>query len=451
MLRALSVLAVPLLVSARMVFPDTPPRGYNSFDSGRTHVLNQTTVLQLAKDLKAQYGDSGYDTLTLDSGWAVYGDNGIPIADPARFSNMTKLAEDMHAIGMKLGLYEIRGVLDTVAASKPFVKGTNYTLDQLIDQNSTGGAANGSCHWAQTFLGINASHPGARAYYQSRIDMLASYNIDFIKCDCMMCSSGGCYYGEMELFSGAVKNVDRDIVLSYSPGGQNHPDDGKWAADNQMCSMYRVTTDFHGGWGGWGGMQQSIFIMGNFSAAHLNGYKNTYPDLDMIPLEEKFWTQDQETADRGQSIATVWMITRSPLMEAGKVPSDNTTLSYMTNSDALAFHGKGESALLKYEGNCTCHGATTGSCSFYTPWVGDSCVTTWVSKLANNSVTETAFAVINMGEVNATIETTFAEVGGPTTSGPHAVKNIWTGEVTQETGSVKTTLRPHESAFYRFQ
>jgi len=31
--------------------------------------------------------------------------------------------------------------------------------------------------------------------------------------------------------------------------------------------MYRIVTDFHGGWYGWGGLQQAIFIAGNFTAA----------------------------------------------------------------------------------------------------------------------------------------------------------------------------------------
>lgn len=83
----------------------------------------------------------------------------------------------------------------------------------------------------------------------------------------------------MELFSQSVRDAHADIALSYSPGGGNTPEDGEWVADNRMCSMYRVVTDFHGGWYGWGGLQQAIFIAGNFSASGLLGDNETWPLL----------------------------------------------------------------------------------------------------------------------------------------------------------------------------
>ena len=448
MLRTLSLLCVPALVSGVMVFPDTPPKGFNSFDHYKGSGLNQTKVIALAKQFADDYLAHGYDTFTMDSGWStVYDVNGVPIADPARYPDFKGMVDEIHAMGLKMGLYAIRGVLEDVAGRtpSPTVKGTNYTLAEMVDQNRTGGAANGSCHWASAWLGINASHPGAAAYYQSRVDQMNAYGVDFIKCDCMMCSSGGCYYGEMELFSNAVRNVDRSVVLSYSPGGQNHPDDGKWAADNEMCGMYRVTTDFHGGWGGWGGVQQSLFIAGNFSAANLNGYKNTYPDLDMMSLAKDNWNSGAEKYDRSQTIATLWMIARSPLMEAGHLPADNITLSYTTNTDALEFHDHGvHNRVIKYEGNCTCKGETTGSCNIVANATGLPCVATWLAELASG---DKAFAVFNMGETNATVATAFSDLG--LGKDAYTLKNIWTKESSQHTTQVPSTLRPHESVFYR--
>jgi len=57
------------------------------------------------------------------------------------------------------------------------------------------------------------------------VELLASWGVDFIKADCMMC--GPCYWDEMRMFTNAVKKVDRDIVLSYSPGGGTTPEMGK--------------------------------------------------------------------------------------------------------------------------------------------------------------------------------------------------------------------------------
>ena len=39
---------------------------------------------------------------------------------------------------------------------------------------AVGGGKNGSCLWASEWLGVNKSHPAAQAYYDSRIELLAS-------------------------------------------------------------------------------------------------------------------------------------------------------------------------------------------------------------------------------------------------------------------------------------
>jgi hypothetical protein len=51
--------------------------------------------------------------------------------------------------------------------------------------------------------------------------MLASWGVDFIKWDCMYDDgmAVAAYSEEEALAVNAVKNADRDIVLSLSPGG----------------------------------------------------------------------------------------------------------------------------------------------------------------------------------------------------------------------------------------
>ena len=50
---------------------------------------------------------------------------------------------------------------------------------------------------------VNMSHPAGQAFYDSHVHALASYGIDFIKADCMMC--GPCYTDEIMAFSEAVR------------------------------------------------------------------------------------------------------------------------------------------------------------------------------------------------------------------------------------------------------
>ena len=63
----------------------------------------------------------------------------------------------------------------------------------------------GSCLWASEWLGVNKSHPAAQPYYDSRIELLAEWGVDFLKADCMMC--GPCYTDEMDMYTEAVKWV----------------------------------------------------------------------------------------------------------------------------------------------------------------------------------------------------------------------------------------------------
>lgn len=81
----------------------------------------------------------------------------------------------------KFGVWVIKGVYKGAAAAKLPIKGTQYTLDQIIDQKK----GNGSCVWAGDWLGINASHPGVQPFYDSLIETLASWAIDFVKVDCI--------------------------------------------------------------------------------------------------------------------------------------------------------------------------------------------------------------------------------------------------------------------------
>ena len=214
--------------TAVLTLPATPPKGFNSFDSYGG--LNVTDVRGIAAAMKVQLLPHGYDILTLDGGWStvpatktqILDEYGRPLPDPARFPDgMASLATELKGMGLKLGLWNIRGVhIDAVNKSLK-IKGTEYTFASpgLVDEQPVGGGKNGSCLWASEWLGVNQSHPAAQAYYDSRIELYAEWGVPFLKADCMMC--GPCYTDEMDMYTQAVKNSPSAFMLSYSPGGGN--------------------------------------------------------------------------------------------------------------------------------------------------------------------------------------------------------------------------------------
>ena len=209
-----------------------------------------------------------------------------------------------------------------------------------------------------------------------------------------------------------------------------------------------------------GGLQQALFIAGNFTAARLHGANGTWPDLDMIPLDANWWLQGNdhvERQDRGQTIATLWMMGRYPLVSAGALPLDNQTLSYLANDDALALNRRGvseaDATLITYEGNCTCTGGQ-GSCTIphgpSVPAVAP-CVARWAASV-RGSTNWTALAMFNLGEAAADTATSFAQLGLPSSHDvSYRVQDVWTRNASNYAGdeSFAVLLRQHASALLR--
>ena len=116
--------------------------------------LNDSSVSALADAMAAQLLPSGYTYFVIDGGWTTskltlqngssytkqnLDEHGRPIPAPERFEDMKKLADTIHKKGLKLGLWTIRGAhVDAVRQKLP-IKGTEYTIDQIIDQHSKPG------------------------------------------------------------------------------------------------------------------------------------------------------------------------------------------------------------------------------------------------------------------------------------------------------------------------
>jgi hypothetical protein len=255
--------AAPLAARATLVLSDTPPRSYNTFDAyPDPQNLNASFLLDLIGRLAdSPLSAAGYTAIFGWAGWSTSVNEssgeqiqhldgyGRQVPAPERFppGSMQAAAAAANARGLVFGLWQMRGVHQDAVARRLPVKGMEqYTLDMLVDTEPVGGGKNGSCLWNSPWLGVNASHPAAQAYYDSVVEGLVELGVGFIEADCFMCAP--CYTDEMLMMSSAVKRRPEELVLYFSPGGGNEPADGAWAAANQIGTMYRTLTDFHGEW-----------------------------------------------------------------------------------------------------------------------------------------------------------------------------------------------------------
>jgi hypothetical protein len=103
-------------------------------------------------------------------------------------STLKLFVDSVHALGLKVGVWHIRGAHVSAVASLAPVKGTNYTVDQIVRQKPPGSPVpphwREECLWDTEWVAVNASHPGAQPYYDSIAELFVSeWGVDFVKFD----------------------------------------------------------------------------------------------------------------------------------------------------------------------------------------------------------------------------------------------------------------------------
>lgn len=272
-------------------------RGSNNWLSFCGNV-NETKLLSSAAGQAAQLLPFNYTIYGLDAGWSVcasgdcssvapnhsdplccgvghgmdeYGralpnPTKYPSSGPAGALGFKSIIDKVHALGLKFQLRMERGIQIEAVQQKTKVFGTDYTADQIVDWNRSCGEFGVSGGWGGVFVGINASHPGGRAYVQSVVDLWVEWGVDAIEADDFMGGSPDpdahthdcCaypYYSEINLLADAIRNSKKpDMVLSIMPGDGAVPAGGAAVAATHGATAYRITPDFHADTGGAGGV-----------------------------------------------------------------------------------------------------------------------------------------------------------------------------------------------------
>lgn len=198
------------------------------------------------------------------------------------------------------------------------------------------------CPWLADNYTIDAKKPGAQEYYNSIMELYASWGVDFIKVDDL---SKPYHQAEIELIRKAIDKTGRPIVLSTSPG---ETPIAKADHVKDHANMWRMVDDV---WDTWPHITHLINVAQPWAPYIKAG---TWPDCDMIPLgriamrgERGGDRMSRLTKDEQQVLMTFFTIFRSPLMFGGDMPSlDPFTTSLLTNKAVLKMHQ--ESTDVKY-------------------------------------------------------------------------------------------------------
>lgn len=431
--------AMPALSQTFRSWAETPPMGWNSWDCYGPTVTEaevKANADYMAKNLK-QYG---WQYVVVDIRWFVANTkrHGYNEKDPVynldmwgrympaenRFPSSAlgkgfkPLADYVHSLGLKFGIHIMRGLPKQAYIRNTPVKGANGITAQQI------ATPEGQCGWLHDNYTVLASKPGAQEYYNSIMDLYASWGVDFIKIDDL--SAPTYHEDEIDLIRKAIDQTGRPIVLSTSPG--ETPIAAAKHVDSH-ANMWRMVNDV---WDVWGDLTHLMKVASQWYPYIGDG---TWPDCDMIPLghlairgERGDDRMTRLTRDEQYSLMSFFTIMRSPLMFGGDLPTmDPFTLSLLTNKDVLKMHGE-----------------STGTRQLF---LTDN----QLAVTSRNSKTgETYLALFNIGDDSD--QTVTVKLKDLNLKGSHKVTDMWTGkQLSKVSGKFSYKLKPHASVLVKIQ
>ena len=345
LLLALAALALPRASAVGGI------RGWNSYDDadGATNLTATLAAAQYMHDVLLPFG---YDLVTLDGGWSDRLDGfgrQLPSAKLSADGSLSALAAQVRALGLRLGLWTIRGIPKAAVQQRLPIWNSSFTADQAArsDQN---------CSWDADNMGVQDNEAG-RAYYASVAALYSGWGVQLVKVDCMVENGAGLLVPDFTAFAEAMRAAG--VLVSISPGHAQNPANASYVAERALAAHYRISDDLWDIWDdGCGGNCYPSGVKGKFARmaayAPLIGQNSAFADLDMLPFGDVYHmdaggsaiygppSPTHLTRDEQGTLMTLALITRAPLIFGGRLPlapGDAWTLGLLTNAEALAAHG----------------------------------------------------------------------------------------------------------------
>lgn len=412
-----------------------PPMGWNSWDCfGPT--VTEGEVRENADYMAKYLKKYGWEYIVVDIRWYVANDKsgGYNEKDPvynidsngrflpavnrfpssANGNGFKPLADYIHNKGLKFGIHVMRGV-PVIAAEKNLpVCGTDISAKDISSNE-------GQCKWLRDMFTIVAGKAGAQEYYNSIMELYASWGVDFLKIDDL---SYPYHASEIEMIRKAIDRTGRKMVLSTSPGPTPVEQVNHISAN---ANMWRTVGDF---WDNWRQLKEEFEICNRWASYVGPGH---YPDADMLPLgkigiraERGKPRMSGFTREEQVTLMTLFAIFRSPLLFGGNLPdNDEFTLSLITNKEVL------------YVNQYSVNGKQLFRENDIIAWCAD-----------DPKTGDKYLAFFNASESPETlISVKFTMLG---LNGTHSVKDLWTGErLGKFTNEFSRTIKRHSAALFK--
>ena len=433
-------------ICAKAQIATTPPMGWNSWDSyGLT--ISEDEFKQNVTWFNTHLKPYGWQYVVIDEGWYLAhpenastkgADQGYTLdaygrytpalgrfASAASGAGLKPVADYVHSLGLKFGIHIIRGIPKQAVEGDLPIADSHFHAKDAAKLDDT-------CRWNPDNYGVKDNAAG-QAYYDSLARLYASWELDFVKVDCI---SRPYQQGEIRMLSSALKRSGRLIVLSLSPGPTPLAEADDVA---KQAQMWRISDDF---WDVWDypekpgedfpqSVTRQFKLLSQWEPYAGPGH---WPDADMLPFgtlgPRPGWQQARKsrlTEDETRTVFTLWSIARSPLvLGANLTQMDATTEAILNNSEVIAVDQN-----------------STGN------QVVKQSAQNWVWKAQATSAKGQYIAIFNVGDAPSAIEYTWKELG--LSPGKHLARDLWLHQDVGSSQSIKTELRPHACVIYRVE
>lgn len=347
---AASKLPAPFTIVHTGKLAQTPPMGWNSYDTFGDSVTEEETLAN-AVWMKEHLLPFGWNTIVVDFRWydpQPTGDDrllnrtrtgavlaadefGRLLPAPNRFPSAAAgvgfkpLADKLHAMGLKFGIHVMRGVPRQAVLAGTKILNGNFSAADAGDTSD-------KCVWCPDMFGVRDNAAG-QAWYDSCVQLWASWGVDYIKVDDL---SEPYHAAEIEMLRHALDKFGGDIIFGTSPGPTTTSRAGHIAAN---ANLWRISGDF---WDRWQKLNEQFDLLAQWQGAGGPGH---WPDADMIPLGHiairsklggnSHWTHF--TRDEQLTLVSLWSLAPSPLMLGMNLPdNDDWTTALLTNPEVCA-------------------------------------------------------------------------------------------------------------------
>jgi len=284
----------------------TPPMGWNSWNCWGLSV-SQEKVYNAAKSfVEKGLADHGWTYINIDDGWEIFGDSNAPkrsrtgeILTNEKFPDMKKLGDDIHALGLKFGIYSSPG---------PLTCG-GYTASYQQEYKD----AKTFAKWGVDYLKYDLC--------SYRMYMKDEYAVEELKPPYI-------------LMNKALRSSNRDIVYSICEYGNGKV--WEWG-ESIGGNLWRTTGDI---WDDWGALYRIGF--GQVENAKYAG-PGHWNDPDMLVLGWVGWGpnlhQSELTPDEQYTHVSLWSMLSAPLLLGNDLTKlDDFTLNLITNDEVIAIN-----------------------------------------------------------------------------------------------------------------